>query len=102
MTIAVAALLIYTQKNMAPATRYLLAAWIAAGVVAGGGLLENRPWAWRLELPRLLASLALLWGSPWLPVAAGMGGVAARASAGRFYKLRAAGVAAVSAAGATA
>ena len=95
VTVAVAALFIFTQKNMVPATRYLLAAWIAAGVVAGGGLLENRPWAWRLEL-------ALLWGSPWLPVAAGMGGVAARASAGWFYKLRAAGVAAVSAAGATA
>ena len=70
--------------------------------MAGGGLLENRPWAWRLELPRLVASLALLWGSPWLPLTAGMGGVVVLASAGRFYKLRAAGVAAVSAAGAMA
>ena len=86
VTVAVAALFVFTQKNMVSATRYLLAAWIAAGVVAGGGLLENRPWAWRFELPRMLASrallLALLWSSPWLPVAAGMGGMAALDSAG--------------------
>ena len=60
----------YPEKH---GPRYPLAGWIAAGVVAGGGLLENRAWAWRLEAPRLLASLArllgLVWGSAWLPMA---------------------------------
>lgn len=100
--VGVAALFVFTQKNMQPATRGLLAGWIAAGVVAGGGLLENRGWAWHLEVPRLLASwgllVALLWGTPWLVGAATVSGVAAVAAAAWCYKLRPAEGAAAAAA----
>ncbi|HEX8504900.1 MAG TPA: sterol desaturase family protein [Hymenobacter sp.] len=104
--VGVAALFVFTQKNMPPATRYLLAGWIAAGVVAGGGLLENRTWAWQLEIPRLLASLgllvALLWGSAWLLWAGALGGAFVLASAAWCYKLRpTVGAAAEVASGAT-
>jgi len=104
--VGVAALFVFTQGKMPPATRYLLAGWIASDVVAGGGLLENRAWAWQLEVPRLLGSLALLvgllWGSALLPVAAAGGAVFVLAALAWFYRLRAAGAAAAVAAGATA
>ena len=90
---------------MAPAAKLLLASWVAASVVEGGGLLENRAWAWALEVPRLLASLGLLvalgWGQPWLPVAAGAAAVVVLGALLWFYKLRPAGLATASAAGAT-
>ena len=102
--VGVAALFLFQQAFMPPAVRYLLALWVAAGVVAGGGLLENRAWAWQLEVPRLLASLglllALLWGTAWLPGAAAAGTLFVAASLGWFYRLRSVGVAAASAAGA--
>ncbi|MBC8082378.1 MAG: hypothetical protein H7Z21_04145, partial [Hymenobacter sp.] len=104
--VGVAALFVFTQKNMEPTTRYLLALWIAAGVVAGGGLLENRAWAWQLEVPRLLASLGLLvvllWGSPWLLGAGAAGSVAVLAAAAWLYKLRPVGATTDAAAGVTA
>jgi len=104
--VGVAALFLFTYMKMPLLARVLLALWIAGGVVAGGGLLENRPWAWALEVPRLLASLALLvgllWGSAWLLPAAGAGALALGVSVVWFYRLRAAGLAAMSAAGATA
>ncbi|HEX8330187.1 MAG TPA: sterol desaturase family protein [Hymenobacter sp.] len=105
--VGVAALFVFTQKSMPPATRYLLAGWIAAGVVAGGGLLENRSWAWQLEVPRLLASLALLvallWESSFLLWAGALGGMFVLASVAWCYKLRpVAGAAANAASGATA
>jgi hypothetical protein len=33
---------------------------IAAGTVAWAGLFERRPWAWPLELTRVIASVILL------------------------------------------
>ena len=105
LLIAVAALFLFTHAGMAPAAQLLLAGWVAASVVEGGGLLENRAWAWALEVPRLLASLGLLlalgWGQPWLPAAAGAAVVVGLGSLLWFYKLRPAGLAMASAAGAT-
>ncbi|WP_345051186.1 sterol desaturase family protein [Hymenobacter glaciei] len=99
-----AALFLFQQATLPTAARYLLAVWVAAGVVAGGGLLENRAWAWALEVPRLLASLGLLvaflWGTTWLAGAAVTGTLFVLVSLVWFYRLRSVGVAAASAAGA--
>jgi alkylglycerol monooxygenase len=85
LVVGVAALFLFTHEKMPPPARYLLAGWIAASVMSGGGLLENRRWAWPVEALRLLASLALLaglgWGQAWLtPALAATGVVAAGAA----------------------
>lgn len=73
----VAAVFMFTQKNMEPAVRYLVAAWCIWAALACGALFEARRTGYALEPLRLVASLALLLfalrGSEWFGVAAAAG-----------------------------
>jgi sterol desaturase/sphingolipid hydroxylase (fatty acid hydroxylase superfamily) len=72
ITIAVGIVFLFRQESWPPATRWTTAAFVVAGLVAGGGLLEGRRWAVPVEVARLAAAVPLVHAadvlhSSWMP-----------------------------------
>ncbi|KAA9331446.1 sterol desaturase family protein [Hymenobacter busanensis] len=90
--LGVAAVFLFTQKNMEPLLRWLVAGWCVWAALACGALFEAKRLGYWLEPLRLLASLALLlYGlrtSPQLNVAAASGLVWAAGSALWWFSFR--------------
>ncbi|MCC2546016.1 sterol desaturase family protein [Hymenobacter sp. BT175] len=87
-----AAVFMFTQKNMEPLVRYLVAAWCVWAALACGALFEARRGAFLLEPVRLLASVGLLLltlrTSPHFAVAAMAGAAWLVASLAWVYSFR--------------
>lgn len=60
ITMAVGSVFMFRQASWPPATRWTTAAFIVAGLVACGALLEGRRWAVPLEVARLAAAVPLV------------------------------------------
>ncbi|UYZ58620.1 sterol desaturase family protein [Hymenobacter latericus] len=77
--LGVAAAFLFTQKDMAPALRWLVAGWCTWAALACGALFEAKRWGYWLEPLRLAASVGLLLlalqHQPWLGAALIAGGV---------------------------
>jgi hypothetical protein len=72
ITIAVGSVFLFRQGSWPPATRWTTAAFVVAGLVACGGLLEGRRWAMPVEVARLAAAVPLVHAadvlhSSWMP-----------------------------------
>jgi alkylglycerol monooxygenase len=72
ITIAVGVLFLFRQPSWPAATRWTTAAFVVAGLVACGGLLEGRRWAAPVEVARLAAAVPLVHAadvlhSSWMP-----------------------------------
>ncbi|TLM95368.1 sterol desaturase family protein [Hymenobacter jeollabukensis] len=90
--IGVAAVFLFTQKDMTTPLRWAVAGWCVWAALACGALFEAKPWGYRLEPLRLAASLALLLlaarGQGWFGWAAAGGAAYLAGSALWLYSFR--------------